>query len=516
MSTTLFSDFKVSVSVGGRVFNDVSSVAVDLVASSIPTVTASLVPEGIEKGVDPDGGAVISVITLEKIAALYRDMMRLKDSGASTDLSIAVDVSDSDPIDLKLSGWIVTGVGVGSGKRKGDLVVAIEFRHPVQRLVSVPGCAPSVASGDDSNTDLDPTTTGTYTDVLGLLTQAVRSAGERAKAALADAMDNGDVATYVVTELNKGADLIAKHLQWGNGGGMPTDPMLASALVWHATDSAASAASSGASLWTWLSMSVFQPYFLHVRSTYLDEALVVEPFNPWGEPADVIDASEVSKVSHPTSDVLPLRGLFAVYDSLVAAGSTSSDSFGANPPEYKQRTVLYAPAGLKESKVGQLAHVRMRDWVMATHTILSAKAASFTPDSATEDKSPTFATAGDATQASIASTVLQQEFAGLYMMNHTMMITTRYRPELVAGTVYSINKVAEKGNSPSKQDDAFTEEDTTPPFFTFYATRVNHIISSDSKTCMTQLQGAYVRSADVDGSATGTFIPENFNVIYGE
>ncbi|MGK3946529.1 hypothetical protein ABK046_50250, partial [Streptomyces caeruleatus] len=64
---------------------------------------------------------------------------------------------------------------------------------------------------------MDPATTGTYTTVLGLLTQAVRSAGERAKAALADAMDNGEVATYVVTELNKGADLMTKHLKWGNG-----------------------------------------------------------------------------------------------------------------------------------------------------------------------------------------------------------------------------------------------------------------------------------------------------------
>lgn len=509
MSTTIFSGFKVVAKIGDTTFNNVSSVVIDLSASNIPAVALSLVPDGLEGEAATDGSPVISVITLAKVTDLYRKMMSIKGSGKPAALRVNVEVSDGDPIVVALDDWVVTGVGVGSGRRKADLVVRVELRHPAHKLVTTPCCAYNMSYGDDSNTDSDPSSFGTYADVLGLVVQALKAAADRAKKSMADSPDGSALAEYVVGELSKGAGYLEKYLRWGDGGGLPPDKLLASVLVSHASDSALSAAASGASVWAWLSQSVVPSYFLHIRSTYMDEQLVLEPFNPWGEPVGDIAAADVIRIDHPPSDILPLRGLFTVYDAMVAVGSTDGNVFSGQPVEYSKRVVAFAPEELRESPVGQLAHIRMPDWVMHTSRILASAAAAMAPDSATEETTP-FASAGDATQAAVATTVLQQLFSGLYMQNHSMALTLRYSPHIVAGAVYTLGATSAKLPDGA---DVVEEPEEPSSLFTFYATRVTHVISATDRTCVTQVQGAYVRSAVKDD---GVFIPEGTNVIYGK
>lgn len=461
----------------------VTSFMLILEHNGIPVLRLNIVPRlYIPAKPSKDGHA--DVTSLDDFVEAYNQLTACADDANKRVSSFyfkAVSTSgDTQVLDLK--GWLLTSVGYPSLSASGTFQLSLELCHPAKLINE---CAISFFGMEDHSVGNqgDSIDAGTIYEGINQVLELYHTS-----ASVATGEESSDAYALMLARFSQAKDAFKKYMTWSGAVGWPYGPLpeLKSVIpralwdyVWGL---------NSITLWDWLSNRIVSDWFLSIRPTYWQDALTMEPSEPWRESRLEISSDDISDIALPAANPQNLSG--AVARSLSPISSTFT-AF-ANSLAYKKGSTGGGAHVEKLSVGGALLQFEPPAWYFRCLTLASLAAPGSTPGGTNNSSTPLNAMSSTASSSEISTdwtpflgihtrAFAKEYFVQSYKRFFEATITTRLILRYRGGYTHA----------------GYVQSVTTPSggiLLKYFATRVIHAVDCISKQAYTQITGTYLRT----------------------
>jgi hypothetical protein len=464
----------------------VTSFRLSLAHQGIPTLRATIDPVNYGDGKiykSADGG--VNDPTLSSLTTKYKQLSGLLEQKEGRECSFEFSTQGDDAQELKLEGWILSGVGYPGLNTSGSIEMVVDIEHPICKLTEgnmhifgLSTAKSKYAPGD-----------GWYNSVVDALEKYSKLMEDNT------VIKGEDLAEALAEKSRDLIDALKTNVVW-KGNGWPTaninNAELKEAIEYAPADVIESI--NGKIPFRWF-QNLMSTWMCDLLCTYKEEALTLRPFNPWVDEATTIRDDRIIDFSVPPTDPQPVAGCIELM-SAMTEGYTVLDINTAI------KEFLSGGAGHVETSLpGCIEQMGLPSWLYAAlpnKSGLNSEGTTTFGNTSDEPKKIVFARLPDESKREVIELLAKQTFCTLFRSSTeagVMCTLTLMDDDLIPGNVVAIE----------------TEDSVLLKFF---ITHVTHEANINSNYARTTVRGTYVRN---DSGPNLTVIKAGIaeNYLYG-